>query len=340
MSDPTKGLKEEATGSSLTVDQLVEIIGGMSQTEKSSLLGKIQGTIPKIKSAPEVDAPVDNRAPFAHAELRDRGDHKLPKLPKFSGSSGKNEPSFRVWRFEIDNLEELYSEREVIRIVHQSVTGVAAETLMRLGKEASLTQIKDKFDHVFGTVVSDEKLLADFYTAQQKSSESVAEWSCRLEDIISHPKLSTQITSRDKMLKSRFFYGLHNETVKNAIRHRFELGTFEDLLVLAREAEDEGKSAKAMQISKPQTLDPFTNQLKEIKEQLSKIQSKMNDYDKRLSMSQKKSPNSKFDNKDSRITKADNKDIKCFYCRQAGHVKRNCPKLTSKGKLSTVGSSQ
>ena len=126
------------------------------------------------------------------------------------------------------------------------------------------------------------------------------------------------------MLKSRFFYGLHNEAVKNAIRHRFELGTYEELLVLAREAEDEGKSAKAIQISKPQTVDPFATHLKEIQEQLKKMQSKMDDYDKHLYRSQKKGPNFNNNNKDSQAAKSENKDFKCFYCCKSGHVKKNC----------------
>ena len=95
MTDLAKDLKAEATGSGLTVDQLAEIIGGMSQTDKTSLLGKLQGATPKITGTPEVHGQVEHRAP-ALAERRELGDHKLPKLPKFSGSSGKSEPSFRV----------------------------------------------------------------------------------------------------------------------------------------------------------------------------------------------------------------------------------------------------
>lgn len=337
-----------ATGTDLSVDQLAALVSKLSQTQLTQLLGKVQGAKPKTQSVPQVERkpPIDieptgnNDGRIATSGVTEHSsnisDHKLPKLPRFSGSSSKNEPSYRVWRFEIDNLRETFSEREVSRIIHQSVSGNAAEVLMRLGKHVSVVTILNKFEHVFGSVVSEQKLLSDFYTAQQKPTESIADWSCRLEDILSQPSLEPQIVDRDNMLKSRFFYGLHNCNIKNAIRHRFTTVGYEDLLVSAREAEDEGKPDKA--ISKPQvTSDPLASQLKEIQQQLKEISTKMVEYDRRLG-SQKRPDRIKTFNADTTPT-TNKREVKCYYCRQPGHTKRECPKLL-KGKSPVVGSNQ
>jgi hypothetical protein len=320
----------------LTVDQLADLFNKLSAVDKTNFLGRLQGAIPK-KGPPAEQQPlnaVDNVVP---GQRRSLDDSKLPKLPKFSGTPDKKEPSFRLWRFAVDNLGESFGEREVKRAIHQSVTGIAAETLMRLGKNATLIQILEKFEHVFGTVTSVEKLLADFYTAQQKSSETIAEWACRLEDIVSHPKLNLQIGEKEQMLKSRFFYGLHSESIKNAIRHRFTEGRYEELLILAREAEDEGKVGKA--VAKPQTVvDTEQSKLDSILKQIKDLQSKMAEYDKRLGKFQPSHPSSSktYSKEPSQSTE---KKVTCFYCRKPGHVKKNCPKLL-KGKSSAVRSDQ
>ena len=334
----------KASASELTVAQIAELISKMSPEDQTQLSGKLNGARPKVAPNASVSRSVNNGGGQNQGgsldASNDRGINvnKLPKLPKFSGADGKNEPSFRVWRFEIDNLSELYSEREVNRVIHQSVTGDAAETLMRLGRTATVTQILNKFDHVFGSVVSDEKLLANFYTAQQKPAESIAEWSCRLEDILCHPNLAGQISDRDKMLKSRFFYGLHSDNIKNAIRHRFELDTYDQLLVLAREAEDENKSEKAVKISKPQTVE-LNPQLKEIQEQLKQIQLKMSQYDKKLGSYSKNKSSTLKQKGDTQASMSSERNVRCFYCKKLGHVKKNCGKLL-KGKSPSVGNSQ
>ena len=319
-----------ATGSDLSVDQLAELIGKMNQEDRTQLLGKLQGAIPKTEQKPI------HQIEIRGAEgRRTHDDSKLPKLPKFSGSGGKNEPSFRVWRFEVENIRETFSDNDVSRVIHQSVTGNAAEAVMRLGKEATVTQILDKFENLFGTVVSEEKLLADFYTSQQKPSESIADWSCRLEDLVSHPKLKLSPENHEKMLKSRFFYGLHSDVIKNAIRHKFETGKYEEILVLAREAEEEGKLGKA--VAKPQTVDPLASQLKDIQEQLKQIKDKMADYDKKIGRTQSYNSNG---NEQSKSKETPRKQVSCYYCRKTGHIKKNCPKLASKDKSPAAGSSR
>jgi hypothetical protein len=304
----------------------------LSEEQKQKLFGLLSGARPKTDSKGATAGEVFE----GHSTKI-----KMPKLRNFSGSqTSKSEPSFRVWRFEVENLKQNFKEHEVKSAIHQSVTGMAAEILMRLGQDTNVTQILDKFQNIFGTVISDEKLLSDFYTSKQNSTETVAEWACRIEDMLCHPNL-VGLPNRNKMLKSRFFHGLSSEAIRNAIRHRFEEENFDRLLVLAREAEDEITTKTGKAVSKPQVVDPMMKQLEEIQKSLKTLTTRTEDWEKRLSRVeqqrkktfQQKKPNSQ---ESSTIQHSDQKqELICFYCKTPGHMKRNCKKyLNSKQSAS------
>jgi len=335
-----------------SLKKFAETLNSLSEEESRDLVGWLSGAKPKnvVKgegSVPVVDVNSDGaqqqqRGSAAAGDSAGRqqnrhmDDSKISKLTKFSGTSAKNEPSFRVWKFEVENLKFHYREYEVIHAIHRSVTGMAAEVLMRMGRNVTLNQILQKFEHIFGSVCSQEKLLMDFYTAHQKSSENIAKWSCRLEDILSHHQLA-ELSQRDSMLKSKFFQGLHSDKIKNAIRHKFEAGTYEELLVLAREAEEEDKSAKA--IAKPQVEDTITTKLNEIMKELKEIKGKTTEWEDRLKKMETKGKEnySKNNNKpasdqskDATSQSGDKQTLICNYCKAPGHTKKNCRKLNAK----------
>ena len=318
---------------------LNEFVSSLSEDDKTKLLGLLSGARPKTGTGEELppsgaEAPRASRPDVSH-------ETKLLKLPKFSGNQSiKSEPSFRVWKFEVDNLKNNFGENEVKRAIHHSVTGPAAEILVRLGQTASVTDILAKYDNIFGVVASSEKLLADFYTAQQKSNEKVAEWACRLEEILSHPKLAN-LGDNKAMLKSRFFFGLSSDTLRNAVRHRFESATYDQLLVYTREAEEEMKSQSVKSVSaKPQVVDPVLQQLEEIQKNLKLLTSKTEDWEKRLSKVEHRTPqhrglqpsrSNEGSNHKGRTDKQgqgqpDQKRFVCYFCKSPGHIKRNCTK--------------
>ena len=108
----------------------------------------------------------------------------LPKLPNFSGDK-KDETSYDLWRYEVECLMRYnvkYST--VLQSFRRSLRGNAARVLMRLGTEASIDDILQRIDGVYGTVEDNENLLSQFYSASQKENEDVLEWSCRLEDLL------------------------------------------------------------------------------------------------------------------------------------------------------------
>lgn len=328
------------TAERVSVEDYIKDLG---EEDKEKLLGLLSGAKHKVyKDGERSELGQGASSASSQDSSRRLDESKIPRLPKFSGvSTSKSEPSYRLWKFEIENLQSVYNGTEVKRAIHNSVTGLAAEVLMRLGQEATLQGILTKFDNIFGTIVNKEKLFADFYTANQKPNESVAEWSCRLEDIVSHPKLNTTSQQRSEMLKSRFFYGLTLDSIRNAIRHCFETSDYNNLVVLAREAEIEvtGKSDKA--VSKAQITDPVQKALEEISKDLKELKIKSDGWEKRLQSVERqvgyqKKPNfqPKQSQNYSKFTDStlDQQQMVCFYCKEPGHLKRNCPKrLNLKG---------
>ena len=321
--------------------KLEDFLKDLNDAEKTKLLGLLSGAKPKDGNNVE---PSTSGAGQNGAGSRDSGrrldESKIPRLPKFSGvSASKSEPSYRLWKFEVENLLSNYTGTEVIQAIHNSVTVSAADTLMRLGKQASLQDILSKFDNIFGTVVSKEKLLADFYTANQNQNESVAEWSCRLEDIVSHPKLEVTEVQKADMLKSRFFYGLNSDLVRNAIRHCFTTSDYNQLVVLAREAEYEMSCKSNKAVSKPQIIDPVQKALEEISKSLKELKTKSDGWENRLKVVEGQFGSGNQPKQNQSFSgfsgKFQPQQIVCFYCKEVGHFKRDCPKrLNAKGSAS------
>lgn len=169
-------LEESATaGAPKPKSKMAEVLEGLSDLERAELSQLLQGAKPKVPKPEGASGDQVNRDPIGRDAVNADGgrldDRKIPSLPKFSGSAAKNEPSFRVWEFEVQNLQSMFGEREVIRAIHHSVMGMAADALMRLGTDATVRQILDKFKLIFGTVVTNEHLLSSFYTAEQKTTE-------------------------------------------------------------------------------------------------------------------------------------------------------------------------
>ena len=67
-----------------------------------------------------------------------------------------------------------------------------------------------KLDSIYGDVQRKETILAEFYSARQQVKETVADWGCRIEELINKvDRISPlDVHLKDEMLQNIFWHGL------------------------------------------------------------------------------------------------------------------------------------
>ena len=112
---------------------------------------------------------------------------------------------------------------------------------MRLGTEATLQQLLDKLEGIYGTVELHENVMTEFYSSKQQEVETAAVWGCRLESILDKAVERGQANKEaiNEMLRTKFWTGLKPE-LKDATAHKYEIITsYEELLKFVRCVEHE-----------------------------------------------------------------------------------------------------
>ena len=170
-----------------------------------------------------------------------------PRVSLFSGCTDSKNVSYEVWRFEVLNLlrEKVHSDQSITTAVKKSLRGEAGKIAMRLGVYATVHDIIDKFEGIYGTVEDAEDLLAQYYSATQKEGESVAQWGCRLEDLLDRVKQTHDLRMDDaainSMLMQKYWSGLQSH-LKQAARHKLEhVRQFDKFRIELRKIETEYK---------------------------------------------------------------------------------------------------
>jgi hypothetical protein len=246
-------------------------------------------------------------------EVSTYDERKLPTLPKFSGASTKGEPTYTRWRYEVTDLQASgCSEATLRRAIQKSVFGIAAETLMYLGRQPPVNDILHKFDVLFQNSDDSEVAMSQFYSASQKADESLPAWYTRLEALLNLDCLSLSLEQKEKMLRARFWKGLHRDDVRNGLRHKFDMGaTSVQLLEAARQVQEENRKSTAQ--SHPGQNDPTLKVLQQLQEQMNKIQLRMESLEKQGTKTYKTSTRSGKQFKGT-----------CFKCRRSGHKAQDC----------------
>lgn len=117
----------------------------------------------------------------------------------------------------------------------------------RLGISATIPEILDKFERVYGDVDTKEHLLSKFYSAKQGETKNVTKWSCRLEDILSTAveRKLVEPENVNKMLRNMFWQGL-KPALKDISGYKFEKkNDFDKLRVEIRKLELDHLSIKS-----------------------------------------------------------------------------------------------
>jgi hypothetical protein len=167
-----------------------------------------------------------------------------PHLSMFSGEPEKD-ARYSLWRAEVSGLQGSHSEAAILQAMRRSTKSLAADVLFHLPASATVANILARFDQMFGCVQPTELQYESFYTARQRTGESVVAWACRLEQIINDLRMADKTLGSDatnNLLRSKFWSGLSAPAACDVLRHlRDNNTTFTDLLVAARQFEAEGK---------------------------------------------------------------------------------------------------
>ncbi len=276
------------------------------------------------------------------------------RLSAFSGEQSKGEASFEQWCSEVAGLmnDPSITPSMLMQGIRRSLRGRAADVVRHLGVGTDPDTAVQKLDRIFGSVLPAEALLENFYTARQGSHETVAMWAMRLEDIVCQlksrqsPSLSLDVSK--EMLRTKFWSGLHNPSVKNALRYRMDAHEdYEEILEAARVAESEGPTPHSAQPKvthlsagghMEQRIDALTEQLGQVKETLKQLglHGSQQPFSTVIQHPQTPQPSAAFRMPPPQQTGVPsinpafpqgrtNFRGKCFKCGKVGHKKAFCP---------------
>lgn len=234
-----------------------------------------------------------------------------PRLPVFSGDRNDS-LSFPQFKNEVMCLLKSETEKSVMLAMRRALRGPAGEVLFHMGEETDVRKVIEKLEVVFGEVKSVEQLLEGFYSARQTPKETIAEWGCRLEDMVDRVKRKGAVedaTAVESMLRTKFWAGLASSQVKMALRHLFDQKkSYVELLTQARAAEVEfGTSHVRSQVAED-SLGKLTTQFETVLARLDSMESRLAAMETRRS--------------EKGVGRG--RPITCYNCGEQGHIAKQC----------------
>ena len=255
----------------------------------------------------------------------------VPKVKTFSGETPipKGEVSYEQWRHEIICVRDDYSRQNAMEGVRRSLRGQAADMVRYLGPTATVGDVVDKLDVIYGRIATLDVLMQDFYSLVQQKNEKISTFVARLEGAMNHIRQLHPGKLREaevcEHLKERLFHGM-NKGLRNAVRFLYE-GTHTDyyqLMRAARKTESEGTEARTHATTiTPELLDLSLQQV---------------NYPSPRPNAGNQASN---DNTGSRAgTSTVSLDKQCYQCGGWGHFKSECPTRTQVRRGNNSGNSR
>ena len=114
-----------------------------------------------------------------------------PQINTFSGKAmlGKTEVSFEQWYHEVQCVKDHYLESVVWESIVRLLKGAVADMAWFMGPTVSMVHILQKLAVIFGTVVSFDVLMQNFYKVTQGNHEKVPSFATRLEGTLTQIRL-------------------------------------------------------------------------------------------------------------------------------------------------------
>ena len=174
-----------------------------------------------------------------------------PKICTFSGNvaPSKTEVSYEQWSHKVQCIKDHYLESVVRESIMQSLKGAVADMACYMGPTASVSKILEKLSVIFGTVMSFDVLMQNFYKISQGGNEKVPSFMTRLEGTLNQIRIKCpgRIAHHEVPghLKDQLFHGVKKH-VRDSIRYLYSnpQTTYSELVVSARRAESETEETK------------------------------------------------------------------------------------------------
>lgn len=201
-----------------------------------------------------------------------------PKLPIFSGE--QKHASFENWEFEIRCMQkEKIPTSKIIAAIRRSLQGQAILTLRSIGINNinDLETILLKFKSVYGSTISAQTVLSNFFQIKQNEGETAGNFAMRLENCLTQAIELGRVNQSEKeqMLREAFHSGL-NTQLKMGVDYLFSLGSisFDQLVVKVKTKEIElGLTNKAkVNAIQANEIEKLTAQVAQLKTQLQEIE--------------------------------------------------------------------
>ena len=135
---------------------------------------------------------------------------------------GKTEVSLEQWYQGVQCVKDHYLEPVVWESIVWLLKGAVADMAWYMGPTTSMAHILQTLTIIFGTVVSFNILMQNFYEVIQGNHEKVPSFSTRLEGTLNHIRLQCPGTVTDlkvqQHLKDCLYHGVHKH-IRDFIRY-------------------------------------------------------------------------------------------------------------------------
>ncbi|XP_062602869.1 zinc finger CCHC domain-containing protein 18-like [Saccostrea cucullata] len=171
---------------------------------------------------------------------------QIPRIPQFSGDEPpqKGDVTYREWRYEVQCLmnDPEIKETVIIQSIRRSLRGTAKTMLIPLGEKASVQEILDKLNILFGEVSNNAMIMQEFFNAYQFQGECATSFGCRLESMLQNAIDNGYLneSSKNDLLRHKFWTSLSSDRLKSQTRHKYDtLKNYDQLLLEIRRVEKE-----------------------------------------------------------------------------------------------------
>ena len=161
---------------------------------------------------------------------------------------GKTKVSYEQWSHEVQCIKDHYLESVVRESIMQSLIGAAADMACYMGPTAGFSKILGKLSVIFGTIMSFDVLMQNFYKISQ-GNEKVPSFATKLEGTLNQIQIQCPGRIADCKgpghLKDKLFHGVKKH-VRDSMRYLYSnpQTTYSELVVTARRAESEIEETK------------------------------------------------------------------------------------------------